>query len=123
MVTRSCTLPVGPRKEIRISSKLVFETSLKRGYVQPLPYEGPNVTTLHSSVNSTHWKTIYRCQNCTTWGSGGFATDGTPVFAWVISLTAVFDPSDVDTDFNEHDDCKRFHLEALEVNMSLIVHI
>ncbi|THH08759.1 hypothetical protein EW145_g2494 [Phellinidium pouzarii] len=73
-------------------------------YIQPLPYEGPTITTLSSTVNATHWKTIYRCQNCTTWTSGNFDTDGTPVFAWVISLTAVFDPSDVNTDFNEHDD-------------------
>ena len=76
------------------------------GYIQPTPYEGPTITTLHSSVNSTHWSTVYRCQNCTTWGSGNFNTDGSPVFAWAVSFTAVFDPSDVDTDFNEHDDCK-----------------
>jgi hypothetical protein len=41
--------------------------SLYRDYLQPLPYAGPIVTTLGcTTVNSTYFKWIYRCQNCTT---------------------------------------------------------
>lgn len=79
---------------------------LSSGYVQPLAYAGPTVTVLSSSVNSTHWKAIYRCQNCTTWEGGSLNTASSQVTAWVIGLTAVTDPTDINTNFAEHDDCK-----------------
>ncbi|KAL5510993.1 hypothetical protein ACEPAG_3712 [Sanghuangporus baumii] len=84
--------------------EIMYSPRWATGYIQPVLYDGPTVTTISSSVNATHWKTIYRCQNCTTWSGGSFDTNGTPVFAWVISLTAVDDPADIDTNFNEHDD-------------------
>ncbi|KAH8115148.1 cellobiose dehydrogenase [Phellopilus nigrolimitatus] len=84
--------------------EIMYSPRWATGYVQPIVYGGPTITTISSTVNSTHWKTIFRCQNCTTWTNGDFDTNGGPVFAWVISLTAVFDPDDVNTDFNEHDD-------------------
>ncbi|KAH9919454.1 cellobiose dehydrogenase [Epithele typhae] len=35
-------------------------------------YNGPTLTTLPQSlVNSTHWKYVFRCQNCTSWQGGG----------------------------------------------------
>ncbi|EJD04707.1 cellobiose dehydrogenase [Fomitiporia mediterranea MF3/22] len=85
-------------------NEIMYSPRWATDYIQPVVYDGPTITTISSSVNSTHWKAIYRCQNCTTWTNGGFDTNGTPVFAWVISLTAVDDPSDIDTNFNEHDD-------------------
>lgn len=110
MVMRSCTHRDGLRESTaNLPPPREGELTriwICRDYIQPVLYAGPTITTIHSTVNSTHWKTIYRCQNCTTWTNGDFDTDGTPVFAWVVSFTPVFDPTDVNTDFNEHDDCE-----------------
>ena len=94
------------------------------GYIQPTVYAGPTITTLQSSVNSTHWKWIYRCQNCTSWTGGTLQTNSQPVLAWAIGelnrqstcngvsnsdplgLTAVTTPSSAASNFAEHDDCK-----------------
>ncbi|KZS87659.1 cellobiose dehydrogenase [Sistotremastrum niveocremeum HHB9708] len=86
------------------ANNIVFSPRYATGYIQPTPYAGPTVTTLESSVNSTYWKWIFRCQNCTTWDGGSMDTNGGPVFAWVIGLSPVFTPSSPASDFNEHDD-------------------
>ncbi|KAI0777591.1 cellobiose dehydrogenase [Trametes elegans] len=75
------------------------------GYTLPNVYEGPTLTTLPSSeVNSTHWKFVFRCQNCTTWDGGSIDPTGTGVFAWAYSSVAVDDPSDPGSTFAEHTD-------------------
>jgi hypothetical protein len=39
-----------------------------RAYENPTIYSGPTLTQLSSStINSTHWKFVFRCQNCTSW--------------------------------------------------------
>ncbi|RDX41638.1 cellobiose dehydrogenase [Lentinus brumalis] len=87
-------------------NKIVASTRYATGYTQPDAYAGPTLTTLPSSgVNSTHWKFVFRCQNCTSWeGGGGIDPTGTGVFAWAYSNVAVDDPSDPNSTFAEHTD-------------------
>ncbi|KAJ3740086.1 cellobiose dehydrogenase [Lentinula detonsa] len=74
-------------------------------YIQPVPYAGPIITNLPSTkVNSTHYKWVYRCQNCTVWDGGSLNTNAFVAPAWVFSSIAVDDPSDINTDFQEHTD-------------------
>lgn len=49
-------------------NNFVWSTRMASGYVMPVPYSGPTITQLSSSMmNSTHWKFVYRCQGCTSW--------------------------------------------------------
>ncbi|EIW75667.1 cellobiose dehydrogenase [Coniophora puteana RWD-64-598 SS2] len=85
--------------------KVVYSPRYATGYVQPTVYSGPNITTLSETVvNSTHWKWVYRCQNCTTWSGGSISTSGSGAVAWAWSSAAVDDPSDASSDFLEHND-------------------
>jgi cellobiose dehydrogenase (acceptor) len=35
------------------------------GYSYPAYYSGPVITTLpYTTINSTHWRWVFRCQNC-----------------------------------------------------------
>lgn len=83
------------------------------------------LTTLPSTtVNSTHWKWVFRCQGCTgktcplscyvhvsiprllAWtGGGGIDPTSQGVLAWAFSNVAVDNPSDPESTFNEHTDC------------------
>jgi cellobiose dehydrogenase (acceptor) len=73
-------------------------------YIDPLIYEGPIATTMYSSVNSTHFKWTFRCQNCVTWGDYGFdPTADFTVIGWAISLDALADKTDSDTVLPYHD--------------------
>lgn len=54
------------------------------GYLQPLPYDGPQITPLKFTKSGSGWNLIYRCQNCTTWPNGGMTLDDFSVLAWVI---------------------------------------
>ncbi|EIM84175.1 uncharacterized protein STEHIDRAFT_62168 [Stereum hirsutum FP-91666 SS1] len=85
---------------------IVSSTRYATDYVQPVEYDGPTLTDLPStSVNSTHWKWVFRCQNCTSWSGGGsLATTGTGVLAWAYSDVGVDDPSDPQSTFSEHTD-------------------
>ncbi|KAI8986846.1 hypothetical protein BD414DRAFT_545310 [Trametes punicea] len=87
-------------------NEIVYSTRYATEYALPDVYEGPTITTLPSSmVNSTHWKFVFRCQNCTSWeGGGGIDPTGTGVFAWAYSSIGVDDPSDPNTTFQEHTD-------------------
>ncbi|PBK88946.1 cellobiose dehydrogenase [Armillaria gallica] len=74
-------------------------------YVQPLAMEGPILTSLPSTkVNETHWKWVYRCENCTVWANGGLDTGSFGAPAWVYSDIPVDDPSDPESTFEEHTD-------------------
>ncbi|KIM33732.1 cellobiose dehydrogenase protein [Serendipita vermifera MAFF 305830] len=49
-------------------NNFVSSTRMASGYVPPSLYAGPIITQLPSSMmNATHWKFVYRCQNCTQW--------------------------------------------------------
>ncbi|KAI0320478.1 cellobiose dehydrogenase [Amylostereum chailletii] len=87
------------------ANEIVYSTRWATTYVQPVEYDGPTITNLPSTaVNSTHWKWVFRCQNCTTWTGGGLNTASTAVFAWAYSNVGVDDPSDPQSTFQEHTD-------------------
>ncbi|KIY62194.1 hypothetical protein CYLTODRAFT_185011 [Cylindrobasidium torrendii FP15055 ss-10] len=74
-------------------------------YSVPTILEGPIITTLPStSVNATHWKWVYRCQNCTTWDGGSFDPTSSGAAAWAYGETAVTDPTDSASTFTRHDE-------------------
>lgn len=68
-------------------------------YIDPLVYDGPTATTMYSSVNTTHFKYTFRCQNCMSWDSGSSwdPTADFTVLGWAISLDALTDKTDPDT--------------------------
>ncbi|KAF7313791.1 Cellobiose dehydrogenase [Mycena chlorophos] len=80
---------------------IVFTTRYATANVLPDVYPGPIITTLPvgTYVNSTHWKWVYRCQNCTTWQDGGSidVNSTSTVPAWAQSTIAVDTPSDPGT--------------------------
>ncbi|KAH7911765.1 putative cellobiose dehydrogenase [Hygrophoropsis aurantiaca] len=85
-------------------NSIVYSARYTTGYVQPTAYAGPTITTLSSTVNSTNWKWIFRCQNCTAWTGGGIDLGGGGALAWAYSDIAVDDPSDPQSTFQEHTD-------------------
>ncbi|KAK4249648.1 carbohydrate-binding module family 1 protein [Corynascus novoguineensis] len=66
-------------------------TSLRfaTGYAMPEVYKGDaEITQVSSSVNSTHFNVIFRCQNCLQWSHGGASggastSGGALVLGWV----------------------------------------
>ncbi|KAF9008074.1 hypothetical protein BDQ17DRAFT_1455887 [Cyathus striatus] len=83
---------------------------------------GPVLTTLPaSSVNSTHWKWVYRCQDCVSWqissGTGSIPINGSGVAAWAWSSNAVNDPTNPDSTFSIHNDFGFFGLNYAEAHV------
>ncbi|KAJ3507197.1 hypothetical protein NLJ89_g6441 [Agrocybe chaxingu] len=76
---------------------------------------GPVLTDLHTTFNATHWKWVYRCQNCITWptetGPKSIPISEFGVPAWAYSSVAVNDPTDPQSTFNEHTDFGFFGLD------------
>lgn len=88
-------------------------------YIQPLAMVGPILTDLPSTkVNSTHWKWVYRCENCTTWSGGGLDTTSFGAPAWAFSSIPVDDPSDPESDFQEHTDFGFYGLDFSSAHAS-----
>ncbi|KAI0701652.1 hypothetical protein C8Q76DRAFT_825169 [Earliella scabrosa] len=84
-------------------NEIVASTRMATGYTLPPLYSGPVLTTLPSStVNATHWKYVFRCQNCTTWPNGGIDPTQGGVFAWAYSSTPVDTPANPNSTFTEH---------------------
>ncbi|KAK0199858.1 hypothetical protein DFS33DRAFT_1399343 [Desarmillaria ectypa] len=85
--------------------KVVSSARWATDYTQPLAMVGPILTDLPSTkVNSTHWKWVYRCENCTTWAGGGLDTTSFGAPAWVFSDVPVDNPADPESTFVEHTD-------------------
>lgn len=91
-------------------------------YVQPTQYVGPSITTLATTINATHWKWTYRCQNCTSWyingASGGINSAAYSVFGWAYSTTAVDDPTDPFSDMIQHDDARLYGFDTTQAHSS-----
>ncbi|KAG8687354.1 hypothetical protein FRC12_017219 [Ceratobasidium sp. 428] len=89
-------------------NSIVSSTRYTTGYTQPTAYTGTatlSTITAGSSVNSTHWKWLFRCQGCTSWtGGGAMTTNGVQVFGWAYSTVAVDTPSNAQSTFQEHTD-------------------
>jgi len=85
--------------------KIVRSTRQATSYVLPTAYNGPVITDLpYTTINSTHWKWVFRCQGCTTWSGGSLNTNGVSVLAYAYSSTPVDDPSNANSTFDQHDD-------------------
>ncbi|TFK65977.1 cellobiose dehydrogenase [Pluteus cervinus] len=77
---------------------------------------GPILTQLPSTkINSTHWKWVYRCQNCVSWdtpvGPKNIPIDSFGVPAWAQSTVPVDNPTDPQSTFQEHTDFGFFGLD------------
>ncbi|KAL2136578.1 hypothetical protein VTI74DRAFT_2883 [Chaetomium olivicolor] len=76
-------------------------TSLRyaTGYAMPDPYTGDaKITQISSTINSTHFTLIFRCQNCLQWNQGGSSgaastTNGALVLGWVQAFPSPGNPT------------------------------
>ncbi|TFK37026.1 cellobiose dehydrogenase [Crucibulum laeve] len=108
-------------------NSIVSSARYATDYVQPTAMTGPVLTTLPSSkVNSTHWKWVYRCQNCVTWSTADGAQSlpigdfGVP--AWAYSSVAVDTPSNPQSTFLEHTDFGFFGLDFSTAHVSAALY-
>ncbi|KAJ7905042.1 cellobiose dehydrogenase [Mycena leptocephala] len=88
------------------NGKIVFTTRYATTNVLPDVYPGPIITTMANSyVNATHWKWVFRCQNCTSWTGGSIdVSSQAAVPAWSASTIAVDNPADPGTTMVQHTD-------------------
>nr|AAU12274.1 cellulose binding iron reductase [Phanerodontia chrysosporium] len=98
------------------NNELILGPRWTSGYVLPTAYAGPQITLLpSSSINSTHIKATFRCQNCTIWEGGSLGSGDLTSFqvvAYVVATTTKpSDPADVDSVIQEHDDFNFFGLD------------
>ncbi|KAF9479511.1 hypothetical protein BDN70DRAFT_858359 [Pholiota conissans] len=105
------------------AGKIVRSARFATDYVQPTAMTGPVLTDLPSTkVNSTHWKWVYRCQNCVTWatasGTSSIPIGGFGVPAWAWSNIAVDTPSDPQSTFQEHTDFGFYGLDYSQAHVS-----
>ncbi|KFY05536.1 hypothetical protein V492_08470 [Pseudogymnoascus sp. VKM F-4246] len=79
------------------------------GYVNPNIYTGNAILSpISSTVNETHYKLIYRCQNCLAQDLAGdtdttHSSGGVLVLAWAQAFPAPITPSDPNSDIVQHD--------------------
>ncbi|KAG8697384.1 hypothetical protein FRC08_006563 [Ceratobasidium sp. 394] len=87
-------------------NSIVSSTRYTTGYTQPTVITGYTLTTIAAgtSVGSTEWRWLFRCQGCTSWTGGSMTTNGVQVFGWAYSTVAVTTPSNAASNFQEHDD-------------------
>ncbi|KAJ7176602.1 cellobiose dehydrogenase [Mycena filopes] len=87
-------------------------------------YNGPVITTLPASyVNATHWKWVFRCQNCTSW-TGGSIDPSSPaaVPAWCVSTIPVDNPADPGTSMVQHTDFGFYFFPFAEAHVTASVY-
>ncbi|KAJ7768340.1 cellobiose dehydrogenase [Mycena metata] len=110
------------------NGKFVFTTRYATTNVLPDVYPGPVITTLPSShVNATHWKWVFRCQNCTTWngaaGPGSIdVNSASAVPAWCVSTIAVDNPADPGTSMVQHTDFGFYFFPFAEAHVTATVY-
>ncbi|KAG6918092.1 substrate-specific activator of APC-dependent proteolysis [Tephrocybe rancida] len=102
-------------------NSIVRSARYSTDYVQPTAMTGPVLTDLPSTtVNSTHWKWVYRCVN--SWpiagGTKSIPVDGFGVPAWVYSSVGVDNPTDPQSTFLEHTDFGFFGLDYSAAHVS-----
>ncbi|KAF9038951.1 hypothetical protein BDZ89DRAFT_945553 [Hymenopellis radicata] len=100
-------------------NSVVSSARFATDYVLPTAMSGPVLTNLPTTtVNATHWKWVYRCQNCTTWSTGSLNTNSSGAPAWVWSSAPVDDPSDPQSTFEEHTDFGFYGLDFSSAHTS-----
>ncbi|KAF9447347.1 hypothetical protein P691DRAFT_782546 [Macrolepiota fuliginosa MF-IS2] len=108
--------------------QIISSARIATDYVLPTALSGPVLTTLPSSkVNSTHWKWVYRCQNCVTWnlpggGNRSLPITGSGATAWARSGVAVDTPSDPASTFLEHDTFGFFGIDWSSAHVSAALY-
>ncbi|KAI0338409.1 cellobiose dehydrogenase [Trametopsis cervina] len=103
------------------AGSIVSSTRMATDYVQPTAYTGQaTLTTLPSTtINSTHWKWVFRCQGCTSWtGGGSIPVNGQGVLAWAYSNVAVDQPSNPQSTFQEHTSFGFFGIDYTQAHTS-----
>ncbi|KAK7052336.1 cellobiose dehydrogenase [Favolaschia claudopus] len=107
------------------NGKIVFTTRYATTNVLPDVYTGPVITTLSTGtyVNSTHWKWVFRCQNCTTWTGGSIDVNSqSSVPAWCSSTIAVDNPADPGTSMVQHTDFGFYFFPFAEAHVTASVY-
>ncbi|KXN88674.1 Cellobiose dehydrogenase [Leucoagaricus sp. SymC.cos] len=113
------------------NGRIVSSARFTTDYVQPTIMSGPVLTTLSSKVNSTHWKWVFRCQNCVSenssaWsipgGTRSLPVTGSGVAAWSRSSVAVDNPSDPASTFAEHETFGFFGMDFSTAHVSAAVY-
>ncbi|KAJ6504248.1 cellobiose dehydrogenase [Mycena vitilis] len=106
------------------NGKIVFTTRYATSNVLPDVYTGPTITTLPTSyVNATHWKWVFRCQNCTSWTGGSIdVSSSASVPAWCSSTIAVDNPADPGTTMVQHTDFGFYFFPFAEAHVSASVY-
>lgn len=93
-MTNSLLISAWPHED-NVYTSLRFAT----GYAMPDVYTGPaEITQVSSTINSTHFTLIFRCQNCLQWdqagASGGASTSGGfMVLGWVQAFPSPGNPT------------------------------
>lgn len=103
-------------------NSIVRSARYSTDYVQPTAMSGPVLTDLPTTkVNSTHWKWVYRCQNCVSWpttsGTSSLPINGFGAPAWVWSSVGVDNPADVQSTFLEHTDFGFYGLDFSQAHV------
>ncbi|KAJ7363784.1 cellobiose dehydrogenase [Mycena albidolilacea] len=107
------------------NGKIVFTTRYATTNILPDVYNGPKITTLSTGtyVNSTHWKWVYRCQNCTSWTGGSIDVNSpAAVPAWSSSTIAVDNPADPGTTMVQHTDFGFYFFPFAEAHVTASVY-
>ncbi|GAB1320084.1 hypothetical protein MFIFM68171_10294 [Madurella fahalii] len=100
-------------------------TSLRyaAGYTMPDLYTGDaEITQISSTINSTHFTLIFRCQNCLQWNQGGqqggaSTTGGVMVLGWVQAFPSPGNPTCPDQiTMEQHDNGMGIWGAALDEN-------
>nr|AGE45679.1 cellobiose dehydrogenase [Phlebia lindtneri]AGE97206.1 cellobiose dehydrogenase [Phlebia lindtneri] len=104
-------------------NQIVYSTRFATDYVQPTAYAAATLTTISSSVNSTYWRWVFRCQGCTSWtGGGSMPISSQGVLAWAYSSIDVDDPSDPQSTFNEHTDFGFFGIDYTTAHVDSVTY-
>ena len=71
------------------------------------------LTQIYSTVNSTHYSLVYRCQNCWAWNQDGTSgssstSSGFQLLGWALASDYPDTPSDPDTNVEQHENQGNF---------------
>ncbi|KAI3605011.1 cellobiose dehydrogenase [Moniliophthora roreri] len=98
---------------------VVGSTRFAKAYTPPEILTGTTLTSLASTtVNETHWKWVFRCENCTSWEGGSIDTSSTGVPAWAFGDIAPSDPTDPASELTQHSDFGFFGIDFSEAHAS-----
>jgi Cytochrome domain of cellobiose dehydrogenase len=93
---------------------------LSSGHYEPSPYSGPSASVISSSVTSEEFIATLQLSNATTWiNNGALNIDSSNAgVIWALGTSPPSDPSDPDSDFQQHQVMGIFsiNMEEAQVN-------